>query len=134
MLELSTKSRYGLRAMIDLAIGFGNGPVLMGDISKNQEISRKYLHSILTSLKTAGLIKSIRGAKGGYVLTRPPNEIKLSHILEAVEGKLSLVNCVSDITACNRFNDCKARKVWKDLNDSIYKLVDATILSDLLDH
>lgn len=118
MLKLSTKGRYGLRAMIDLAQHHGDDtrPVMMSDIAKRQELSKKYLHALLTPLKSAGLIRSTRGAKGGYSLAKEPVDITLSEILTALEGRLSIVDCVMDSKECLRQENCQARLVWVDLN------------------
>ena len=93
-IKLSTKGRYGVRAMVDLAKRFGEGPVLVRSIAERQEISGKYLHALLASLKSAKLVRSVRGSGGGYALARAPEEIMLNEILEALEGPFSLVDCV----------------------------------------
>jgi Rrf2 family protein len=134
MLKMSTKGRYGLRAMIDLAEAYTEDrtPVMMGDIAERQDFSRKYLHAILTSLKQAGLVQAMRGAKGGYFLARPPNTIKISDILVALEGNLSIVDCVYDDRACKRQTSCAARTVWQDLNRSIFNLLEDVTLNHLI--
>ena len=85
-MQISTRGRYGLRAMFELARGFGQDPLLMSTVAERQGLSRKYLHTLLTTLKTAGLVRSVRGAGGGFVLARPPAEIKLSEVITALEG------------------------------------------------
>ena len=134
MLKLSTKGRYGLRAMIDLAKAYDNRhhPVMMSDIATRQELSRKYLHALLTPLKNAGLIRSTRGAKGGFHLAKPPEEITIGEILTALEGELNIVDCISDESDCSRISGCLARGVWKELNDSIARLLDNVTLHKLL--
>ena len=102
MLKLSTKGRYGLRAMIELAQANGDEPMLMGEIAKRQDFSRKYLHTLLTSLKGAGLVKSVRGAKGGYLLNKPAEEIQVAQIFHALEGSSAVVNCLDDEESCRR--------------------------------
>ena len=94
MLKLSTKGRYGLRAMINLAQAPPGEPVLMGDIAQRQGFSRKYLHALLVTLKHAGLVRSVRGAQGGYVLARSPASIRAREVFEALEGKLALNHCL----------------------------------------
>ena len=133
MLRLSTKGRYGLRAMIELAHAFDSDetPVMMGDIAERQEISRKYLHALLTSLKHAGLVRSTRGAKGGYTLARPPSNIKVSDIFIALEGTLAIVDCLHDPGTCKRGEDCPSRAVWSDLNNAIFRLLDGMTLRQL---
>jgi len=133
MLRLSTKGRYGLRAMIELAQAFDSGqePVMMGDIAERQEISRKYLHALLTSLKHAGLVRSTRGAKGGYTLARSPSDIKVSDIFTALEGELAVVDCLHDPGTCKRGEGCPSREVWSGLNNAIFRLLDGMTLRQL---
>ena len=134
MLKMSTKGRYGLRAMIDLAEAYNEDhtPVMMGEIAKRQDFSRKYLHALLTSLKQAGLVQAIRGAKGGYHLARHPSTIKISDILVALEGNLSIVDCVYEDSKCARRQSCRARQVWEDLNRSIFNLLNDVTLNHLV--
>lgn len=134
MLRMSTKGRYGLRAMVDLAEAFGEGqhPVMMGDIAKRQDLSRKYLHALLTSLKQAGLVDAMRGAKGGYYLAKPPQDIKVSDILIALEGEIFVVSCVKDNVRCDRRGRCPAHQVWVNLNRTIRHMLDRVTLSSLI--
>ncbi|MCP4605991.1 MAG: Rrf2 family transcriptional regulator [Proteobacteria bacterium] len=131
-MKLSTKGRYGLRAMVDLAETDGSGPVLMGDIAKRQEISRKYLHSLLTSLKEAGLVRSVRGARGGYLLAKPMSEIMINDIFEALEGKLSIIDCATDRSVCSRVDGCYTWGLWKKLNDAMVDVLSDVTLTDLV--
>ena len=136
MLKMSTKGRYGLRAMIDLAEAYGEdpSPITMEAIVKRQDLSLKYLHAILTALKRAGLVRAMHGAKGGFYLARHPSSIKISDILIALEGNISIVDCVTDKFDCPRGQTCVARTIWRDLNRSIYKLLEGVVLSDLMGH
>jgi Rrf2 family protein len=131
MLKLSTKGRYGLRAMLDLARAFGQRPVPMSEIAERQGLSRKYLHSLLAALKDAGLVRSIRGAHGGYELARAPAEIEVSDVMRATEGELSIVDCVSDKDACPRTEECEARRLWGALNEAMERVLDGLTLDDL---
>jgi Rrf2 family cysteine metabolism transcriptional repressor len=131
-LKLSTKGRYGLRAMIDLAAAYGEGPVLVRNIAESQEISSKYLHALLASLKSSGLVRSVRGSGGGFVLAREPASIKLTEILEALEGPLTLVDCVGDQRLCGRAPTCAARDVWIDVSEAIAAVLSGITLADLL--
>jgi Rrf2 family protein len=117
--------------MFELARGFGPDPVLMSTVAERQGLSRKYLHALLTALKAAGLVRSVRGVGGGFVLTRPPEEIKLSEVLHALEGPLSLVECVGDKRACERSNRCPTRRVWRDLAGAIENVLENVTLGDL---
>jgi len=131
-MRISTRGRYGLRAMLELARQFGKAPVLMNTLAQRQNLSRKYLHALLTALKSAGLVQSVRGPGGGFVLARPPTEIKLSDILHAAEGPLSLVDCVADSRVCNRSKRCPARRVWRDLSGAIEDVLDNVTLEAMV--
>ena len=131
-MKLSTRSRYGLRAMLDLAQSFGSGPVLMNTMARNQELSPKYLHALLIILKSAGLIRSVRGAKGGYTLSRPPSKIKVSEVIHRLEGSLSIVDCVEDKTLCIRSEHCVTRDVWDDLSKAFENVLENLTLEDLV--
>jgi Rrf2 family cysteine metabolism transcriptional repressor len=131
MLKLSTKGRYGLRAMIDLAGSFEKEPVMMGKIPERQGFSRKYLHALLTSLKDAGLVQSMRGSRGGYMLAKSANEIRISDVVEALEGPLSIVDCLHEEEFCSRTDECLARGMWKELNTAMAGVLTNTTLADL---
>ncbi len=132
MLKLSTKGRYGLRAMLELARAYNDGPVMMSIITKRQGFSRKYLHSLLTQLKQAKLVESVLGEKGRYKLTRRPTQIRVSDIFEALEGKLSVADCVTDSKACKRVKECETREMWTKLNTAMVDVLSNVTLADLL--
>lgn len=115
-MKVSTKGRYGLRLMLDLALHFGEGPVLLKDIAARQGISEKYLWHLSAVLKNAGLITSARGARGGYALARPPAQINLREIVSLLEGPLCLVECVENSSYCRRSGSCAARDVWHEVS------------------
>ena len=131
-MRISTRGRYGLRAMFELARRQDTGPVTMDTVAQEQELSRKHLHNLLTALKVAGLVQSIRGPRGGFVLTRPPEQIRLSEILEAVEGPLSLVACVVERDTCRKTRSCPARQVWQQVSDAIEEVLESVTLHDMV--
>ena len=131
--KISTKGRYGLRAMMELGLHHPEGPVMLSTIAENQGISEKYLHAILSSLKAAGLIRSIRGAGGGYCLVHHPKQIRLSEIMRALEGSLSLSDCISDTDLCERSKDCSTRLLWVELNEMIWNRLSDLSLSDIVE-
>ena len=131
-MKISTRGRYGLRAMFELARGFGEGPLRMSTIAERQDLSRKHLHALLTSLKAAGLVCSVRGPGGGFILTRPPDRIRLSEILRALEGPLAVVHCVPNGRACGQISRCAVRNVWQKLSGAIEEVLDGVILEDLV--
>jgi len=131
-MKLSTKARYGTRAMLELAINYGRSPLSVKDIARSQEISEKYLEHLLALLKTAGLVKSLRGARGGYVLAKPPAEIRLNQIIYVLEGSLAPVDCVDNSALCNRSKFCATRDVWNLIKHSIDQVLYSITLEDLV--
>jgi Rrf2 family protein len=113
-MKLSTKGRYGVRLMIDLAAHYGEGPVLLREIAKREEISEKYLSNFVNPLKAMGLLEATRGVHGGYILGKAPTEITMKEIIEVLEGPLCLVDCVEKPVACNRAAFCIARDLWSE--------------------
>jgi len=133
-MKISTKGRYALRLMLDMAI-YGNGDLVrIKDISARQEISDKYLEQIVSSLNKAGFVKSIRGPQGGYRLTREPEQYTVGMILRLTEGSLAPVACLEDeINECGRQENCATLQVWKKLDDAIKGVVDHITLADLVE-
>lgn len=134
-MKLSTKGRYGLRALIDLAQYSEKAPVSITSISARQDLSERYLEQLMSMLKKAGLIKSIRGAAGGYVLARSADSISVGDILRALEGSLEPVDCAGlDPDGCCKASDsCVTKYVWKRINESINRTVDEIMLSQLVE-
>jgi len=132
-MKLSTKGRYATRAMLDLALRFGQGPILVKDISRREEISERYLEQILTPLKIAGLVRVIRGARGGFTLARLPSEIRLIEIIQIMEGSTAPVECVDDARICSRSDLCITREVWAEMKKAIDTVLESTTLQDLLE-
>jgi len=131
-MRLSTKGRYGTRAMLDLALNSDNGPVLLRDIARRQEVSEKYLEHSMSALRKMGLVRSIRGARGGYVLARPPAQIRLSRILEVLEGSMAPTECVDDAGICPRAGECATREVWVKIKEATDSILESTSLQDLV--
>lgn len=135
-MKLSTKGRYGLRAMVDLAQNNGGGPVSINSIAGRQDISESYLEQLMAKLKKSGLIKSARGAGGGYSLAKDIQDISVGDILRALEGDLSPVNCpgvIEEGEGCDVADSCATKYVWKRINDSVNRTVDDIKLSSLVD-
>ncbi len=131
-MKITTRSRYGVRLMLELARNFDKGQVLLKDIARNEEISEKYLSLIIIPLRTAGLVQSTRGAHGGYSLTRPPEEITLKDIVQVLEGGISLVDCVENSSSCSRSQTCVSRDVWSIVSERISQTLESISLGDLL--
>ncbi|MBA7653485.1 HTH-type transcriptional regulator CymR [subsurface metagenome] len=132
-MRLSTKGRYGTRAMLDLALNSSEGPVLLRDIAKRQEVSEKYLEHSISALRKAGLVRSIRGARGGYVLAKLPSEIRLSEIMEVLEGSMAPVECVDDPQVCQRAQLCVTRDIWAKMKEAIDNILESITLQDMVE-
>ena len=132
-MRISTKGRYALRLMLDLAANNTGEPIRLKDVAKRQEISDKYLEQIISVLSRAGFVRSVRGSGGGYMLTNEPKDYTVGMILRLTEGCLDPVECTSDKNICPREDDCVTRYVWKKLADAISGVVDNITLEDLLD-
>lgn len=134
-MKLSTKGRYGLRAMIDLADYSEDTPQSIANIAMRQSISDSYLEQLMAKLKKAGLITSIRGSQGGYVLARSSDEISVGDILRALEGDLSPVDCIGikGENTCTSSDNCVTRLVWKRISDSIEDAVNSISLRELVE-
>lgn len=134
-MKLSTKGRYGLRALIDLAEHSEDGPVSTASISARQELSERYLEQLMSMLKKAGLVRSVRGAGGGYVLAKKMEEISAGDVLRALEGSLEPVECagLEPDGACKAADSCVTKYVWKRINESISRTVDEISLDQLVE-
>ena len=131
-MKLSTRGRYGTRAMFELALHWNEGPVMLRSIAESQRLSAKYLEQLLTQIKNAGLVRVVRGAKGGFLLARPPESIKLSEIVTALEGDLSIVECVSAAEYCEQADECVTRSVWREVSEAVKDVLDNLTLADLV--
>jgi Rrf2 family cysteine metabolism transcriptional repressor len=131
-MRLSTRGRYGTRLMVDLAQHYAEGPIPLAEIAKRQDLSAKYLEQLIMLLKGAGLIRSVRGRRGGYVLAKKPAQISVGEIVEALEGKLSLVDCVLDPDLCYRAEECPTRDIWVGITDVVKKELYSLSLGDIL--
>lgn len=133
-MKISTKGRYALRLMIDLAERSDGTPVSLKEVAKRQNISEKYLEQIISVLNRAGFVRSIRGAQGGYLLKKEPKDYTVGMILRLTEGSLAPVACIEDDEViCERQNACVTIMVWKRINDAISGVVDSITLQDLVD-
>ncbi|MGE5552967.1 MAG: RrF2 family transcriptional regulator [Betaproteobacteria bacterium] len=132
-MRLSTRGRYGLKAMIDLAMHAGEGPVPLKAIAERQGISEHYLEQLMGSLRKAGLVTSVRGAQGGYILGREAAGITAGDIIRALEGPIAPVECVdeSGATPCDRVEQCVTYTVWRRLRDAMVEVLDAMTLGEL---
>jgi Rrf2 family protein len=132
-LKFSTKTRYGVRTMIEIALHSQEKGVYQKDIAANQEISVKYLDHIIHALKTARLVLNVRGKKSGYILSRKPSEITVYDIHNAFEPGICIVECLSGGVPCNREEKCNTKNFWQDLNEHIETYLKSVTLEDLIE-
>jgi Rrf2 family cysteine metabolism transcriptional repressor len=134
-MRLSTRGRYALRAMIDLALHADEGPVPRSDIAERQEVSAHYIEQLFVKLRRAGFIESVRGPGGGYLLAQSADQIKVGDIIRTVEGPIALVHCVAPQpeAPCHRADSCVTHLLWKRLSDGVAEVLDSITLEDLCD-
>lgn len=118
-MKLTTRTRYGIRAILDLAKNFKNRPVSIKEISERQNISHRYLENIFHDLKNSGILESSKGKGGGFYLAKPLKDITVLGIIEILEGEVAIVECLSEGFFCDLYNVCPTNKMWKKLNDSL---------------
>ncbi|MGF7397024.1 RrF2 family transcriptional regulator [Thermoanaerobacterium thermosaccharolyticum] len=134
-MKLSTKGRYGVQAMFELALYYGEGPISLKVIAENQGLSEHYLEQLIAVLRKADLVKSIRGAQGGYMLSAPPDKITVGDVIRTLEGSLAPSDCVvEDIPfECSRAGGCPTKIVMEKIRDAINSVIDSITLQDMVD-
>ena len=132
-MKLSTRTRYGVRAILELAENYDKGPLQLKAIAEHQEISFKYLEQLMAVLKSAGIVRSVRGPSGGYVLAKSPNEINVSDCFNCLEGPVITTECVDNSSFCTRTADCIARGLWTDVQNTVMDLLHSITLQSLID-
>ena len=132
-MKLSTKSRYAIRALLDLALHQEEQPVLLKDIAQRQQISLNYLEHLITPLVAAGILLSTRGPKGGVSLGKPLDEVKMSEVIQLLEGSIAPVECVNNPDICERSETCVTRDVWSEMKDAINSVLESTTLMNLVE-
>ena len=132
-MKISTKGRYGTRALLELALHQEEKPMLLKDIARRQQISLQYLDRLISPLVTNGMIRSIRGAKGGVKLARPPEQIKLSEVIQLLEGSTAPVECINNPGICERSESCVTRDLWEKIKNAMDEVLESTTLQDLVE-
>ena len=132
-MKLSTRSRYGTRMMLDLARYYDEGPVQIGAIAQHVDVSVKYLEQLIIPLKKAGYVKSVRGPKGGHMLSKAPNEITLGEIVDVLEGGIDLSECIENPRVCDRSKDCLTRGVWEEATRAMHDKLNSITLSEMIE-
>lgn len=132
-MKLSTRARYGIHAMVDLAVCYGQGPQPLKAIAERQGIPEPYLEQLMTPLRRERFVTGVRGAQGGYVLARPPEAITLGALMRILEGPISLSQCLDEEGSCDKAGACPTRLVWARLSQCIDSVLDSVTLRDLLE-
>lgn len=133
-MKLSTRGRYGLKAMFQLSMHYGEGPTSLKTIADEQNLSENYLEQLFSTLRKEGLLSSVRGAQGGYMLSKPPQDITVGNILRALEGDLAPSSCIiEDDPTCENEDHCVTKLVWLKIRDSIDEVVDSITLKDMIE-
>jgi len=132
-MKLSTRGRYGTRALLDLALHQEEEPVLLKNIAQRQQISLLYLEHLITPLIAGGIVRSTRGVRGGISLVKPPEEIRLSEVVQLLEGSIAPVECVNNPEICARSQLCATRDIWGELKKAMNGVLESTTLRDLVE-
>ncbi len=133
-MRLSTRGRYGLKAMYQLAMHYGEGPIPLKQIADKEDLSENYLEQLVSQLRKEGLLISVRGAQGGYMLAMPPVEITVGNVLRVLEGNLAPADCIiEEDYGCEKEENCVTKLVWIKIKDSIDEVVDSITLQDMID-
>ena len=132
-MRLTTKSRYGTRLILDLAIYAKEGPVPLGEVAKRQKISVKYLEQLIIPLKKGEFIRSVRGPKGGHMLAKRPEKITVGEIVKILEGGIDLAGCVTNPDECQRSGGCPTRSVWEEATRAMYDKLNSITLKEILE-
>jgi Rrf2 family protein len=132
-MKLSTRGRYGTRALLELALHEKAGPISLKDIAQRQEIPVVYLEHLITPLIAGGIVRSTRGVRGGVSLAKPPEEIRLSEVIRLLEGSIAPVECVNNPEICSRSNSCVTRDIWSELKQAMDGILSSTTLQDLVE-
>ncbi len=132
-MKISTKGRYATMAMLDLALHYGEGSILVKDVAGRQHISEQYLEHLLILLKVVGIVRSARGTHGGFILARPPSQIRLSEIIQATEGSMAPADCVDAPESYPRASLCVIHDVWVEVKAAVSRVLESTTLQDLLE-
>jgi len=132
-MKLSTRGRYGTRALLDLAFHNEKEPILLKDIAQRQQISLPYLEHLIAPLIAAGIVRSTRGARGGVSLAKPPEQIRLSGVVQLLEGSMAPAECVNNPEVCARSKLCVTRDIWGELKKAVNGVLESTTLQDLVE-
>lgn len=132
-MKLSARARYGTKALLELALHWGEEPVLLKDVAQRQQIPLPYLEHLIGPLVQAGIVKSTRGVRGGVSLLKPPEEVMLSEVIQLLEGSISPAECVDNPETCSRSNLCVTHDIWDEVKEAVSKVLESITLQDLVE-
>ena len=132
-MKLSTKGRYSARAMLELAMNYQKGPITLHSIAKKHDISERYLERLMAALVSAGLASSTRGQHGGFTLSREPSDIRLSEVIQTVEGSIAPTDCAENPRICKRSSYCITHDIWKKMGEAMMGVLASITLEDMVD-
>jgi len=132
-MKLSTRTRYGMLAVLELALSYGQGPLQVKVIAERQNISGKYLEQLIAILKSAGIVRSIRGPHGGYILSKKPNEIRLDEVFTILEGYVTITECLEHTEVCSLCADCVTRQLWMEMHRAIMSILESKTVQNLIE-
>lgn len=128
---VSTKAQYGMRALIEIAVG-GDGPTSLKSVADRQKLSHQYLEQIFSVLRRANIVASVRGARGGYRLARSPDDVTALEVVELLEGSVAPVSCIDDVDSCGRVGACSTEPLWREVDAAVRRVLGGTTLADLM--
>ena len=129
---VSTKAQYGMRALVEVAVA-GDRPTSLKTVAERQELSHQYLEQIFAVLRRARIVDSVRGARGGYRLSRPPGEVTALEVVELLEGSVAPVTCIEDEATCGRVGACSTEPLWREVDRAVRQVLGGTTLADLME-
>ncbi len=132
-MKISTRTRYGIRATVELALHYNQGPLQLRIMAERQGISVKYLEQLVAVLRSGGIVRSMRGARGGYLLAKAPDQVRVSDVFHCLEGEVATTECVASKDLCARSNDCVTRQLWVDVEAAVNQVLESVTLQDLVE-
>ena len=132
-MKISTRTRYGIRATVELALHFNQGPLQLRIMAERQGISVKYLEQLVAVLRSGGIVRSMRGARGGYLLAKAPDQVRVSDVFHCLEGEVATTECVASKDLCSRADDCVTRQLWVDVEAAVNNVLESVTLQDLIE-
>ena len=132
-MKVSTRTRYGIQATVELALHYNQGPLQLRIVAERQGISVKYLEQLVAVLRSGGIVRSMRGARGGYLLAKAPDQVRVSDVFHCMEGEVATAECAASKDQCSRADDCVTRQLWVDVEAAVNNVLESVTLQDLIE-